>query len=297
MAAGCLGHRAATRWIGRTTLPGRVRTVRDRRPAGLDPAHVLAICARATGGRRGLAVRRTDGIIVCILPSRRAASQASTALARVGYEVTSVSASRGRDLLVTGWDPARLDARLATMHRVLHWLADQPTSTAQLAIERFRGLPGEARAPQQVRDQLNQAHAGLRRWVTAQSGIHALRELTVQPADAGTALRLRAAAVLEQAIDDQAERQLRVTGSALVLFCRLSGQMDDDRAQDTAIRWAGVAYHLSGPTARDSSPLISRPDATEFPGPALPLGRATNVVALDPSRRSASTSLTPRLRP
>src|SRR5262249_13181348 len=182
--------------LGRTIVPGAVRIVDDPRRAGLDPTHVLAICARATGGRRGLAVRRTDGIIVCILPSQRTASRASTALARVGYEVTGVSASRGRDLLVTGWDPAALDARLTTMSTVLHWLGDQPSSTAQLVIERFRGLPGEARTPQQIWELLNQAHVGMRKWVTARSGIHALRELTVQPPDAGIALKLRAAAAL-----------------------------------------------------------------------------------------------------
>jgi hypothetical protein len=278
-------------------VPGRVRIVRDLRPAELDPAHVLAICARATGGRRGLAVRRTDGIIVCILPSRRAASQASTALARVGYEVTSVSASRGRDLLVTGWDPGALDARLATMRMVLCWLADQPSSTAQLAIERFRGLPDESRTPQQIREVLNQARDGLRKWVTSRSGVHALRGLVVQPADARIAMRLRAATVLEQAIDDQAERQLRVAGCALVLFRRLSGQVDDDRAQDTAIRWAGIAFHLSSPAARDSPHAISRRNAAEFPRPALTLGQADNVVSLDQARRSAQLPPVPRQRP
>ena len=274
-----------------------MRTVRDLRPAGLDPAHVLAVCARATEGRRGLAVRRTDGIIVCILPSQRTASRASTALARVGYEVTSVSASRGRDLLVTGWDPVALDARLAPMHTVLHWLADQPSSTAQLAIERFRGLPDESRTPQQVWEVLNQANAGMRTWVTARSGIHALKALTVQPAEARIALRVRAATGLEQAIDDQADRQLRVAGCALVLFRRLSGQMDDDHAQDTAIRWDGIAFHLSNPAASDSPHHISRRNAAEFPHPALTPGQAGNVVSLDPARRSAHVSSVPRLRP
>jgi hypothetical protein len=274
-----------------------VRIVRDPRPTGLDPAHVLAICARATGGRRGLAVRRRDGIIVCILPSQRTATQATTALARVGYEVTGVSASRGRDLLVTGWDPGALDARLATMRTVLHWLVDQPSSAAQLAIERFRGLPGESRTPQQIWEVLNQAREGLRRWVTARSGVHALRALAVQPADARIAMRLRAATVLEQAIDDQAERQLRVAGCALVLFRRLSGQMDDDRAQDTAIRWAGIAFHLSSPAARDSPQPIARWNAAEFPRSALAPDQASNVVRLDQARRSAQLPPAPRLRP
>jgi hypothetical protein len=278
-------------------VPERVRIMRDLRPAGLDPAHVLAICARATGGRRGLAVRRTDGIIVCILPSQRTASQASTALARVGYEITSVSASRGRDLLVTGWDPEALDARLITMRTALHWLADQPSTTAQLAIERFRGSPDESRTSQQIWEVLNQARDGLRRWVTARSGVHALQGLVIQPADARIAMRLRAATVLEQAIDDQAERQLRVAGCALVLFRRLSGQMDDDRAQDTAIRWASMAFHLSSPAAHNSPHAISRRNAAEFPRSALTPSQAGNAVSLDPARRSAHLPQVPRLRP
>ena len=271
--------------------------MRNAQPTGLDPAHILAVCARSTGGRRGLAVRQSDGIVVCLMPSRRTAYRASIALARVGYEVTGVSASRGRDLLVTEWDPARLDARLVTMQMVLHWLADQPTSAAQLAIERFRGLPGESRTPQQIWEVLNQAREGLRRWVTARSGVHALQALAVQPADARIAMRLRAATVLEQAIDDQAERQLRVAGCALVLFRRLSGQMDDDRAQDTAIRWAGIAFHLSSPAARESGRPISRRNAAEFPSPALAAGPVGNVVSLDPARRSAHVHQVPRLRP
>jgi hypothetical protein len=274
-----------------------VGTMRSAQPTGLDPAHILAVCARSTGGRRGLAVRQSDGIVVCLMPSRRTAYRASIALARVGYEVTGVSASRGRDLLVTEWDPARLDARLVTMQRVLHWLADQPTSAAQLVIERFHGLSDESRTPQQVWELLNEAHDGMRRWVTAQSGIHALRGLAIQPADARIALRIRAATVLEQAIDDQAERQLRVAGCALVLFRRLSGQMDGACAQDTAIRWAGIAFHLSSPAARESGRPISRRNAAEFPSPALAAGPVGNVVSLDPARRSAHLPQVPRLRP
>ena len=208
-----------------------------------------------------------------------------------------MSAGRGRDLLVTSWDPTALDARLATMHMVLHWLADQPSSAAQLAIERFRGVPDESKTHQQVWEVLNQANAGMRKWVTARSGIHALKALTVQPAEARIALQVRAATVLEQAIDDQAERQLRAAGCALVLFRRLSGQMDDDRAQDTAIRWAGMAFHLSNPAAPDSPHQISRRNTAEFPRSALAPGQAGNVVGLDPARRSSHVSSVPRLRP
>src|SRR5262249_1845181 len=142
-------RRITARYSRQTPRRKAVGTMRNAQPTGLDPAHILAVCARSTDGRRGLAVRQSDGIVVCLVPSRRTAYRASAALARVGYEVTGVSASRGRDLIITGWDPAALDARLAIMRAALHWFADQPSSTAQLVIERFRGLPDEARTPQQ----------------------------------------------------------------------------------------------------------------------------------------------------
>ncbi len=258
-------------------------------PAGLDPAHILAVCVRATGGRRGLAVRRSDGIIVCLLRSRRTARRASMALRRVGYDVVGVSADRGLDLLSTGWNQAALGSRLATMRTILHQLADSPCVTAQSVIERFRGLPAEQRTPQQVWELLNQARIGLRDWVTARSGVHALRDSAVRPADVGIALRLRAAGTLEQAIDDQAERQLRVAGCALVLFRRLSEQMSDDQAQDTAIRWAGIAFHLSGSTARGSSHLMPR-SVTSAQSTVKP---DRGAAARAPGTEGASAALTP----
>jgi hypothetical protein len=119
--------------------------------------------------------------------------------------------------------------------------------------------------------------------------VHALRESAVTPADAGIALRLHTARMLEQAIDDNAERQLRVAGCALVLFRRLSGQNGAAQAQDAALRWAGMAFHLSSPAARLT--------AIEFPCPALPPRSASNVVNLAPARRGARPSAVPRLRP
>jgi hypothetical protein len=322
---------------GVATWPGWVSTMADPRQAGLDPAHILAICARATGGRRGLAVRKADGIIVCILPSRRTAYRASTALARVGYEVTSVSASRGRDLLVTGWDPATLESRLTTMRRVMHQLADNPPLTANAVIERFRSLPAESRTRQHQWELLNRASIGLRGWVTTRSGIHVLRDSTIQSAEPGIAVRLRATAALERAIDEQVERQLQVAGHALALFRHLSGQTDGDSAKDAAIRWASITFHLSSSTTRDPSSLMphaagpalganpadheaartldpsSRPAglptdlltrprpggwiAAEFPRAALTPGRPGNVVSLDSARRRTRPSPMPRLRP
>ena len=125
---------------------GPVTTVTDPYPAGLDPAHILAICTHATGGRPGLAVGARDGMCVC-LPSRRAARSARAALARVGYRVTDDSGPRGRDLVVTGWNPAGLESRLNAMRVVLHQLAENPSPTARAVIERFRSLPGAAQSP------------------------------------------------------------------------------------------------------------------------------------------------------
>jgi hypothetical protein len=309
----------------------------NRRQAELDPAHILAICARATGGRRGLAVRNTDGIIVCILPSRRTAYRSSTALARVGYEVTTVSAGRGRDLLVTGWDLAALETRLATMRTVLHQLADTPPATAKAVIEWFRDLPVESRTHRRQWELLNQARTRLDGWVASRSGIHALRSSAIEPSDGGVTLRLRAAVVLEQAIDAQVERQLRFAGHALALFRRLSDQTDADTAQDTAIRWAGITFHLGNPAARDTSHLMPRPGApaqgtvppdhqaartfnpavgsiglgadspsrpgwagrtaAEFPRAAITAGRPVGVVPLDSARRGVRPGPKPRLRP
>jgi hypothetical protein len=95
--------------------------------------------------------------------------------------------------------------------------------------------------------------------------------------------------MLEQTIDDNAERQLRVAGCALVLFRRLSAQTDGDQARDAALRWAGMAFHLSGPAARRT--------ATDFPRGALTPGPATNVVRLDSARRNTRPAAAPRLRP
>jgi hypothetical protein len=241
---------------------GPVTTVTDPYPAGLDPAHILAICAYATGGRPGLAVGARDGMCVC-LPSRRAARSARAALARVGYHLTADPGPRGRDLVVTGWNPAGLESRLNTMRAVLHQLAENPSLTARAVIERFRGLPDTAQSPRSGLGVLDETRAGLRSWVSARSGIHAPRPPAVLPPDAGTALQLGTAGVLEQAIDDLIERHLRVAGHALALFCSLREQMDAGRAQDVAIRWAGITFHLGGTTAQDSTPLLQA--ALRFP--------------------------------
>jgi len=230
-------------------------TVTDPYPAGLDPAHILAICKYATSGRPALAVGARDGMCVC-LPSRRAARSARAALARVGYHLTADPGPRGRDLVVTRWNSAGLESRLNAMRAVLYQLAENPSLTARAVIERFRGLPGAAQLPRSGLGVLDEARAELRSWVFARSGIHAPHPPAVLPHDVGAALRLGTVGVLEQAIDDLIERHLRVAGHALALFCSLREQMDVSRAQDTAIRWAGITFHLGGTDAQDSTPLL-----------------------------------------
>ena len=263
----------------------------DPYPAGLDSAHILAICVHATGGRPGLAVGARDGICVC-LPSRRAARSASVALARVGYQVIANSGPRGRDVVVTGWSPAGLESRLTAMRAILHQLADNPALTAQAVIERFQSLPGASPSPRAGLAILQQARTGLRSWVSARSGIHAPRPPAVLPPDVGITLRLGTAGVLEQVIDDLIERRLRVAGHALALFCSLREQMDVGRAQEAAIRWAGITFHLSGPAAQDSTHLIHGalwlPSAGSAPftqpGNRPPTGPATRAAVEFPSK-------------
>jgi hypothetical protein len=229
--------------------------VTDPYPAGLDPAHIVAICTHASGGRPGLAAGARDGMCVC-LPARRAARSARAALARVGYRVTADSGSHGRDLVVTGWDAAGLESRLAAMRAVLHQLAENPSPTARAVIERSRGLPGGAQSPRSGLGVLDEARAGLRSWVFARSGVHAPRPPAVLPADVASTLQLGMAGVLELAIDGLIECHLRVAGHALALFCSLREQMDAGRARDEAIHWAGITFHLGGTCAQDSTPLL-----------------------------------------
>ena len=236
----------------------------DPYPAGLDPAHIVGICAQATDGRRSLAVGTGNGIAVC-LPSQRAARRGRAALARVGYAVSEATAGRGRDLAVTGWDPAGLDSRLAAMRNVAHQLAGNPSLTARMVIERFRELPSGSASPGLDSALLDQARTGLCEWVDVRSGIHAPRDPSAVPADVGIALRLRAAGILEETIDDLIARHLWVAGYALTLFNSLRERMGDRRAQATAIRQAGATFHLPGSVAQDTTPLLRNTGG--LPGP------------------------------
>jgi hypothetical protein len=238
--------------------------VPDTYPAGLDTAHIVGICTQATEGRRSLAVGTRDGISVS-LPSQRTARRARAALVRVGYEVSAAAAGRGRDVVVTGWDPAGLDSRLAAMRTVLHQLDDNPALTARMVIKRFRELPGVTPSPRLDSGLLDQARVGLRDWVDLRSGIHARRDPAAVPSNVGVALRVRAAGMLEEAIDDLIERQMRTAEDALALFSSLRERMGGSRAQGAAIHRAGVTFHRSGSAAQDSTPLLG--DTGRLPGP------------------------------
>ncbi len=113
--------------------------------------------------------------------------------------------------------------------------------------------------------------------MSARCGVRAPIRPAAVPPDVGVALRLRAVRVLEEAIGDLVKRHVRVAGHALAQFSVLRLKMSGDRAQQAAIRQAGIAFHLPVSTAGDSSALIrnapGRPDAAAPPllgrGPGL----------------------------
>jgi hypothetical protein len=152
----------------------------DPQAAGLDPAHIVAICAKATGGRASLAVRSQEGICVC-LPSRRTAHRADAALTRIGYQVMARPVG-GRDLIVSGWSQTGLETRLHSMRNVVHQLAGHPGATAATVVNRFRALPPSTVSPKVLGlELLDHAHAELRDWVSARSGIHATHDVITHP--------------------------------------------------------------------------------------------------------------------
>jgi hypothetical protein len=253
-------------------------TAPDLRGRGIDPAHVLSVTSKAITGRSqaGLAIRTADGVRICFR-SRQAASKATTALARVGYHVTRTGSHR-RDVLVTGWDAQALESRLEAMRAVLYQLSDNAAATADTVIERFRSLsPGSpARRDSAL---LAEAHAQLRGWVNSHSGIHAPHDPVIIPADVGNALRLRAARALESAIDNLAERHLRVAAHALPLYRSLRLQTAEDQAKDIAIRRASVMYNLSPSPADSPSGAARQPERDPRPPWPRPGGGGGSAAA------------------
>ena len=104
-------------------------TTSDLRRAGLDPAHILAICEHvaASGGHRpvGYVTAAPDGVRVR-LQSVRAARQMQNALTCAGYDAVLVRTGRPQELLVTGWDERALESRLAAMRAVIRAAARRP---------------------------------------------------------------------------------------------------------------------------------------------------------------------------
>ena len=294
-------------------------TAPDPRGRGLDPVHILGVVAQAasSGHLQAAHPAAEPGCYRVRLPSRRDARDASAALTRVGYQIAPDGTGH-RALVVTGWSPSGLEARLTAMRAILCTLASEPAATGAAVIDGVRRLP--AGSPADPDTMLAGARVQLRARVGARSGIHAPHNPAIWPADLGSALRLRAARALETAIDDLVERHLRVAGHALALFSSLRPQMSGDRARDTAIRQAAITFHLTGSPARDSAALLhgtvrppslsappaprpaSRPQAVpgqaavrEFPAPAA-RGGASPDPALPPMGRIGGRHL-PASRP
>jgi len=250
-------------------------TTADLRERGLDPAHILSVTSQAvtSNGQAGLAIATPDGVRICFR-SRQAASRAFTALTRVGYQVSQIENGHRRNLLVTGWNAHALESRLEAMRGVLCQLRDNPAATADALIERFRNLPPGSRVRRNS-TLITQAHAQLRDWVTSRSGVHAPHDPAIIPADVGNALRLRATRTLETAIDDLAERHLRIAAHALPLYQSLRLYTTEGQAKDTAIRRAGVVYHLPTTTTESTAapgPQTARPRGPEPHSPGPPPG-------------------------
>ena len=196
-------------------------------------------------------------------------------------------------MLVTGWNTARLDQRLTELRATMHRLADNPLVTATAAVRRVAALPASAATPETTENILGESHVLLRRWVHARAGICAPSPPAVAPADTATAIRVRAAASCEQVINDLIDRHMRVAEHAVSLFGSLRQRMNDGRAQNTAVRRAGITFHLSGGSiAQDSAPLMRAAGGAGRGSEAWPTrpvtGRAGPMVGRGGGRRGSS---------
>jgi hypothetical protein len=72
------------------------------------------------------------------------------------------------------------------------------------------------------------------------------------------------------AIDDLVERHLRVAGHALRMFVSLRPHATDEQAKQSAIRRAGVVFHLNTSPAQDSPVPGQRPARPPEPGSRSP---------------------------
>ena len=253
-------------------------TSADRHPAGLDPAHILGICTRAAGTVAGVQAVGTSDAVRVSLPNRQTAWSATAALGRAGYTAALAGRSRGsRDLVVTGWNAERLESRLAALRSVMRRLQDNPSVTATAAVRRFGALPRPEASPPAAADILSETRWQLQDWVEARAGICMPGQPAVLPADTANALRVRAMAGCEQVVSDLIERHLRVAAHALTLFDSLRPQMNNGRAQNTAVRRAGATFHLSSSSvAQDSTPLMRHAAAGPVPNAGRPADPAAH---------------------
>jgi hypothetical protein len=240
----------------------------EMRGAGLDPAHILAICEHiaATSGHRpvGYVTAESGGVRVRPGPLR-AAHQMHAALCRTGYHAQLRRPGRRCELLVTGWDSRALDRRLAAMRAVITQLTADPTATAAAVIGRYRQLSTLAPVPRLGAAALTDTSADLRTTVASRCGSYAPRDPAVLPADTATALQLRATWILDQTIGDLVDRHLRIARRALALYrTQRQHTTDDDRAQKAAICRA-VGFVPQG-----GRPRASKPGAQPWPSPSQP---------------------------
>ena len=166
--------------------PCRRLTPADR---GLDPAHILSVASQAIRGGHGHASRAVTSPGGSGCASHRGSLLATPlALIRVGYQVARIDGTAHRDLLVSGWNADRLEARLTAMRAVQHRLNESPASTADAVIERVRRLPPRSADHPETTCCAN-ATASSQSSVAACSGIHASRNPAIVPAGTGNALR------------------------------------------------------------------------------------------------------------
>jgi hypothetical protein len=247
---------------------------------GIDPAHIWLVCNQAAPRHDQpgptLVVRGVQGALVRF-PARSAARAAEVGLSRVGYDVArDDSDGRGRQLVVRGWSPDGLESRLNALDSVLQ-VGRPPRPSPQ--------------------DCVRQAERELRGWITATSGIHAPCSPLTQPADTGTALRLSAAWQGEEAIDDLVRRHVQVGELAMAIYPDLLRGMSHDRARDSAVRRASLAFHIHRHLAQDTTLLMPRgpvsPAPDDGPAPDERAGRRSNAWRDDGTTRIFPTDGTP----
>ncbi len=242
----------------------------DPNSAGLDPAHILAVCERvaADGGHKpvGYVTAAPEGVRLR-LGSARTAQEMQPALTRAGYQTELVRPGRRWRLLVTGWSADGLQSRLAAMRATILQLRSAETAAAKAVIDRYRDLSARLPGAAASAAALSEAEQEIRVTVAARCGMYAPRDPAILPSDVGKALPLRTIWALEQAIGELIERHMRVARRAVAQFCSLRRHGSDDWAKDVAVRRASevppapAASLPSGPPTKAPRPLPPRPDA------------------------------------